>query len=183
MSRSEPMALDRIETNGYRPLEPYPGKVNIRWLMECTECGEPQRLRPDHKMKPCEHKARERQQRDEAAADKAYRDWLVSLRTPKLATKNLRALEPHPGEEGVRWWVECKFCGRQWHMLEDKLRACPHKGTGDEGAPTPPASTAPKRRSKTSDTAPVDVQRFLGPLDRLHPAPETARTAGADDGE
>lgn len=149
MSKSgEILALERIQAVGYRALEPFPGRVNLRWLLECTECGEQARLRPDHKLKPCEHKERERQRRTDEAADKRFLDALLAVRTRTLGTKNLRALEDHPGVEGELWWVECKYCGRKWHMREDKLRACPHKGTGDEGAPPSPPKTTPKRRTK-----------------------------------
>jgi hypothetical protein len=146
------LATDRITSAGYRALEPFPGRVNLRWLLECVECGEQQRLRPDHKLSPCEHKERQRQQRAEEAAEQRFRDALLAVRMRTLGTKNLRALEDHPGVEGERWWVECKFCGRKWHMLEDKLRACPHKGTGDEGAPPSPEPT-PRRRAKPNRPA------------------------------
>jgi hypothetical protein len=144
---SEPLALERIQAAGYRALEPYPGKVNVRWLMECIECGEQRLLRPDYKLKPCEHKERQRERRADEAANKQFLDALLAVRTRTLGTKNLRALEDHPGVEGELWWVECKYCGRKWHIPEDKLRACPHKGTGDEGAPPSPEPT-PKRRPK-----------------------------------
>ncbi|MGW3144853.1 hypothetical protein ACWDG1_09260 [Streptomyces sp. NPDC001177] len=148
----EALATERIHDAGYRALEPFPGRVNMRWLMECTECGEQQRLRPDHKLKPCEHKERERERRADEAADKRFLDALLAVRTRTLGTKNLRALEDHPGVEGELWWVECKYCGRKWHMREDKLKACPHKGTGDEGAPSSPEPPK-KRRTKTERPA------------------------------
>jgi hypothetical protein len=143
-SAGETLATERIQAAGYRALEPYPGRVNLRWLLECVECGEQQRLRPDPKLKPCQHKQR---RADEASAQR-YLDALLAVRVRTLGTKNLRALEDHPGGEGELWWVECKYCGRTWHMREDQLRACPHKGTGDAGAPPSPAKPAPKRRAK-----------------------------------
>ncbi|MFI1562185.1 hypothetical protein ACH4ZX_03825 [Streptomyces sp. NPDC020490] len=149
----ETLAAARIQAAGFRALEPFPGRVNLRWLIECTECGEQQRLRPDHKLKPCEHKQRERQQRAAEAAEKQFLDALLAVRTRTLGTKNLRALEAHPGVEGALWWVECKYCGRKWHMREDKLKACPHKGTGDEGAPPSQPKPTPKGSAKVERPA------------------------------
>ncbi|MFE9252884.1 hypothetical protein [Streptomyces sp. NPDC007088] len=71
-------------------------------------------------------------------------------RLATLATKNLRPLEGYPGE-GKRWWVQCKFCDRIWHMPVERLRACPHKGTGDPGHPPLPVV---KRRVETSPAPP-----------------------------
>ncbi|MEX3101275.1 MULTISPECIES: hypothetical protein [unclassified Streptomyces] len=90
-----------------------------------------------------------RQRLAEEADGKRYLDALLANRMRKLETKNLRAREPFPGDSGVRWWVECKHCGRPWRMKEDDLRACPHRGTGDEGAPPPLAKKerAPRKPS------------------------------------
>ncbi|MFE9461732.1 hypothetical protein [Streptomyces californicus] len=160
----EALAADRIAAAGYRALEPFPGKVNQRWLMECTECGEQQRLRPDTKLKPCQHKKREQQHQEAVASEQRLYDALVAVRTRALSTKNLRALEPHPGIEGTLWWVECKHCGRKWHMKEDHLRACPHKGSGDAGAPLPPAKPVPKKRTRKPKDGDPSFERFWEPL-------------------
>ncbi|MGW2845393.1 hypothetical protein ACWC5G_10555, partial [Streptomyces sp. NPDC001274] len=160
----ETLATERIQSAGYRALEPFPGRVNQRWLMECTECGEQQRLRPDTKLKSCEHKIWERQRKIEETLEKEYYDALVVVRTGNLETKNLRAREPHPRAEGAPWWVECRYCGRTWHMKEDRLRACPHKGTGDEGAPPPPVKPAPKKRVRKLKDGDPAFEHFWEPL-------------------
>lgn len=129
---SEQLAQQRVTTAGYQPLEPYPGKVNLRWRLKCVECGEEANLRPTPKLRPCEHKEREQQQQAEKAAEQSYHDALRAVRLRTLGSKNLLPLEPFPGE-GQRWWVQCRYCSRNWHMPEDTLRACPHKGTGDPG--------------------------------------------------
>ncbi|MEV8606179.1 hypothetical protein AB0465_40665 [Streptomyces griseoviridis] len=156
-SAGKALATERITAAGYRALEPFRGRADQTWLLECTTCGKQQRLRPTTKLKPCTHKKQQERKLPEVETEeKRARDALVSFRTRRLTTKNLRALEPHPGVMGVRWWVECKYCGRQWHMMEDNLRACPHKGTGDEGAPPPPVKPAPKKRVRK----PKDARAF-----------------------
>ncbi|MFD8609369.1 hypothetical protein [Streptomyces sp. NPDC059631] len=160
----ETLVADRIAAAGYRAREPFPGRVNQRLLMECIECGELHRLRPDTKLKPCQHKMREHQRQQAEAAERRRYDALVAVRTRTLSTKNLRALEPHPGTEGVFWWVQCKYCDRSWHMREDKLRACPHKGTGDEGAPPPPVKPAPKKRTRKPKDGTPSFEHFWEPL-------------------
>ncbi|MEU7322707.1 hypothetical protein ABZ682_19450 [Streptomyces griseoviridis] len=185
-STGKALATERITAAGYRALEPFRGRVDQTWLLECTTCGKQQRLRPTTKLKPCTHKKQQERKLPEVETEeKRARDALVSFRTRRLTTKNLRALEPHPGVMGVRWWVECKYCGRQWHMMEDNLRACPHKGTGDEGAPPPPVKPAPKKRvRKPKDarwdkaTASEREQRLIEQRD--HIVSTVARTMGVD---
>ncbi|MFJ1900475.1 hypothetical protein [Streptomyces sp. NPDC088115] len=165
-ARSEALVQERIRAAGYRAREPFPGRVSMRMLLKCIECGEEQRLRPDTKLKPCEHKQREQQRRYEEYVYQSYYKVLVEVRTEKLQTKNLRALEALPGVEGELWWVQCKFCNRVWHMRSDKLRACPHKGAGDPGHPPLPAPAARKQKAPSAPPPAVADMTVQGRVDR-----------------
>jgi hypothetical protein len=102
-------------------------------------------------LKPCEHADRERKRAAEEAAARQYRNAVLTVRRHKLATKNLLAMEAYPGE-GERWWVMCRYCHRMWHMPEDDLRACPHKGDSDPGHPALPESVKPKPKRPAKPT-------------------------------
>ncbi|MFF3730869.1 hypothetical protein ACFYXM_11235 [Streptomyces sp. NPDC002476] len=147
---SEGVALERIRAAGYRALEEYPGKVSLPWLLECLECGEPRRRRPDPRLTPCSHAKHAKR---EAEWEKLRR----TVSTYTLSEKNLRAIEDIP-EPGEPWWVQCKFCGRVWHMPEDRLRACPHKGDGDPGHP--PLPEPAKKRTVKASTAPPSADEM-----------------------
>lgn len=146
-SKWEAVGLERIQDAGYKPAEPFPGSLKDSWLIECIECGHQTRRVARH-LEPCKHPERQRAAEQEEkerkralwAAEVAERDYLQAIkamRLQKAATKNLFPLTEYPGE-GKLWWVMCKFCRRAWQMPEDNLRACPHKGAGQEGHPPLP---------------------------------------------
>lgn len=103
-------------------------------------------------------KAQSRQRVAQEEHDAYYHRMFVEERMVKLVTLHLRALEGHPGK-GERWWVQCRTCGRPWHMPEDKLRACPHEGTGDPGHPPLPEPEKP--RVKVSPPPPSAAEMTL----------------------
>ncbi|ACX71179.1 hypothetical protein pZL12.102c [Streptomyces phage ZL12] len=92
-----------------------------------------------------QEKAQGRQRAAQEERDAYYHRMFVEERMVKLAALHLRALEGHPGK-GKRWWVQCRICGRPWHMAENNLRACLHEGAGDPGRPPLPEPETPRLR-------------------------------------
>lgn len=143
----EATARERVAAAGFRPLEPWPGTTRTPWHLECTTCGRKyRRFSIPSTLTPCTHPELRRlaalkAQIEAKAAKEAEREkqedlkWLQQHMTYRAGRKNLAPMEDYPGtepqQEGVLWWVYCKYCRRTWHMPADRIRTCPHKGTGD----------------------------------------------------
>lgn len=148
------IGLERLQAVGLEPDGPFPG-IKAHWDVKCTRCGRTMTRIPNPRIKGChycraedarqEAEERARQKQAAEAAERRAADHLA-YRNSQLKTKNLRALEPLPDEDGALWLVACKYCNRTWQMPEDRLRACPHKGAGG-GVYNPEPTKSPAQPS------------------------------------
>lgn len=119
-------AARRIESQGLKPLQPYPGAGSAEWKLRCNTC---QKLTLESLVKV---EKRSRPGCKVCCSKSPHRLTDVEARA-RLRSQSLLALEPYPGQVGEDWEVECALCGERYKTSLSLVATRSNPGCSDCG--------------------------------------------------